>query len=54
MTNDTERFRVEAEVIGEDYAKILRNVIEETEGCRLTAFDRSLNPDTDRTGEGKR
>ena len=42
VEDDAERFRVEAEVIGEDYARILRNIIEGTEGCRLTAFDREM------------
>ena len=38
---DTEEvYRVEAEVDSENYAKILRETIEQTDGCSLTAFDR--------------
>lgn len=33
-------YRVEAEVDSENYAEILRETIEQTEGCSLTAFDR--------------
>jgi hypothetical protein len=43
MTDDqgaVEVYRVEAEVDSENYAKILRETIEQTDGCSLTAFDR--------------
>lgn len=32
-------YRVEAEVDSENYAMILRETIEQTDGCSLTAFD---------------
>ena len=35
-----EVYRVEAEVDSENYAMILRETIEQTDGCSLTAFDR--------------
>lgn len=45
MTEDraqgaVEVYRVEAEVDSENYAMILRETIEQTDGCSLTAFDR--------------
>jgi len=44
QSNDgTKRFRVEAEVFGEERANTLKGIIEDTEGYTLTAFDPELD-----------
>jgi len=40
MTDAEAVYRVEAEVDSENYAEILKDTIEQTAGCSLTAFDR--------------
>lgn len=37
---DGAEYRIEAEASEEDYAYILKQIIEDTDGCRLTAFDK--------------
>jgi len=44
------RYRIEAEVLCDDAAHILREMIEENPDCRLTAFD----PEMDNGGNADR